>query len=265
MPVKKLITQLPPRSYTSLVSANANVRMGDMMKRLSQHFGDNLPAPLKDEELAIPDTPIATASLQLSQSLNRPSMFGHSMRTYLFGLCIGKHLNELAHIDREQFFIACALHMIGFSDELRTLPRFQGRDFELIGAEYARDFLVNAERGYPSRLADGVHEAIALHTSLGVVEHREPQLSLLHQGASLDVIGSYKYHIRREVIDAVLERYPRITKTENFAVELRELCRREMEEKPRSSTAYDMCLGLDALILVNPLDKDRESGYPPYS
>merc|ERR1719242_1429000 len=134
--------------------------MSDTLKKMSQHFGDNLPVHIDvDTELVPPDSNFASAATELSQSLCKPSIFNHSMRTYMFGVAIGKHLEELSIVDREQFYISCILHQVGFSDEIRGLEANKGRDMELIGADHAYTFLTS--QGYERRRAEEVHEAIA--------------------------------------------------------------------------------------------------------
>ena len=226
--------------------------MGDTLKKMSQHFGDNVPLPIDIEnELSPPDTALCEAATEMSKSLCKPSIFKHSMRTFMFGLCIGKHLEESSLIDREQFYISCILHQIGFSDEIRDLEGNKGRDMELIGADHAYSFL-NAQ-GYERRKAEEVHEAIALHSHVGIIDDREPQLSLLYKGSVLDLVGNYMYHVRGDVITNILEKYPR----DHFAVEFRDLLHRELEEKPMGSSAYDCLHGLDTLIMHNPMDQKR--------
>merc|ERR1712228_993770 len=233
-----------------------SLKINDTLQRLSQHFGDNMPVLVNESELKIPDTKIAQASTELSMELNKPTIFKHSVRTFLFGICIGKHLNELKDIDREQFYISCILHKIGLSDNIRNLPSYNGRDFELISAEHAHSFLTAKEQSYDKLKADQVHEAIALSTSADVVTMMDPQFSLLHQGAVLDVIGAYKYNVRQEDIDAICKQYPR----DNFAKEFRELYERELDEKPNSAAGFDICGALGPLISLNPLDQSH--GYP---
>ena len=256
MPVKKLLTELPAKSLSQYISSAGSLKINDTLQRLSQHFGDNMPVLVNESELQIPDTKIAQASTELSLELNKPTIFKHSVRTFMFGICIGKHLNELKDIDREQFYISCILHKIGLSDTIRDLPGNKGRDFELIGADHAHSFLRAEEQNYDKLKADQVHEAIALSTSSDVVTMMDPQFKLLHQGSVLDVIGAYKYNVRQEDIDAICKKYPR----DNFANEFGKLYERELQDKPHSAVGFDISGGLLPLISMNPLDQTH--GYP---
>eukprot|EP01084_Bolivina_argentea_P131898 232747_1 len=113
MPIKKLLTELPPRTFTRFASHTGSIKLKDTMQRLSQHFGDNLPATMSEEELSIPDTKIAINATKLSSSLIPKSIVEHSIRSYKFGVAIAKHLNELKEIDKEQLYLSCILHDIG--------------------------------------------------------------------------------------------------------------------------------------------------------
>eukprot|EP00484_Ammonia_sp_Unknown_P024504 CAMPEP_0197025644 /NCGR_PEP_ID=MMETSP1384-20130603/5902_1 /TAXON_ID=29189 /ORGANISM="Ammonia sp." /LENGTH=256 /DNA_ID=CAMNT_0042454193 /DNA_START=46 /DNA_END=816 /DNA_ORIENTATION=+ len=255
MPIKKLLQTLPERSLGQFIKTTASIKMGDTLNRVSQHFGDNMPPTVSADELKLPDTKIAHEATEYASTLlsNTPTIFRHSLRTYMFGICIGKCLDELALIDREQFYLSCVLSKIGLSDDLRDLASNRKRDFELVGADHAYSFLTHSEMAYEKSKAQQVHEAIALHTSTGTVDLMHPQFSLLYKAYLLDIIGAYKYNVRREVIDAICKQYPR----DGFSAELKELYQREPRE---SKITADMASGLGTLIAFNPLDANE--GYP---
>jgi len=255
MPIKKLIQTLPPR-YRNWSS----VKVADKLRQVSQHFGENMPPKVSEEEYKMPDTKTATAVTELSRSLNRASIFNHSLRAYCFGICIGKYLNELQYIDREEFYIACMLSKIGLSDAIRDLPEYQGRDFELIGAEHAHAFLLSDDVRYNKLKSDEIHEAIALHTSaVSVEENMAPQLNLLYKAQLLDTVGYYRHDVHRDVLKQIIAKYPR----DDFATELRSLYQREMAEKRFAQINEDMMSGLGELIALNTLD-DKSTDFPEY-
>eukprot|EP00483_Globobulimina_turgida_P005716 UN05726 len=218
MPVKKLILNLPQRSVGQFVSSLSALKVNDTLQRISQHFGDNMPPTIKEDELKIPDTKIALSATELSSKLNIPSIYDHSVRLYMFGICIGKHLNELNELDREQFYISCILCKIGLSDEIRNLQDYEGRDFELIGAEYAHTFLSSQTPCYHPLKCDAVHETIAMHTSHESLDS-QPQCSLMYKASVLDIIGGFKYNVRQEIIDMIIDKCPR----KSFSNKYREL------------------------------------------
>lgn len=256
MPVKKLTSILPERSLTKFIKTTGALKVNDTLARLSQHFGDNMPPTLSDDELKIPDTKIVNEATKLSESLNRRSIYLHSIRCYLFGICIGKYENELNQIDREQFYISCILSKIGLNDDIRDLDENRGKDYEIIGADYAYKWLTSPDINYDKLKCDQVHEAISLHTSVGTVDLMEPQFSLLYSGYALDTIGTRKYNVRTQVIHEIINKYPR----NDFINDIKQLFDREARDKPFSAVAGDIGCGLEPLISLNPIDEKQ--GYP---
>lgn len=253
MPIKTLRKALPERSYQMLKSTGA-LKLNDTMARISQHFGDNLPPEISNDELMIPDTKITKQATELTESLIKPSIVNHSIRMYLFGLCLAKHQGSLKEIDREQFYLSSILSKIGLSDDIRDLDEYKGRDFELIGADYSHKFLSSKDVKYDQFKCNDIHEQIALHTSVGTVDLMQPQFSFLYAGYALDLLGNQKYNVRQEVIREILNKYPRTT----FANDMKILMERETVEKPYSAVASDI-VELP-LLSLNPLDEKQ--GYP---
>jgi hypothetical protein len=59
--------------------------------------------------------------------------------------------------------------------------------FEVDGANAARDYL--ERRGLSAEAIRVVWDAIALHTTPGIPEHKEPEVALVTAGVELDVLG----------------------------------------------------------------------------
>jgi HD domain len=86
---------------------------------------------LPTEVAGIPliDSKIAQEATDLVRATSTPSLFNHSMRTYLFGALLGKDLS----FDYELFYLASVLHDLGLTE------KYAGdRSFEIEGAEAAR-------------------------------------------------------------------------------------------------------------------------------
>ena len=76
------------------------------------------------------------------------------------------------------------------------------------GANAARDFLhSHGVRGEALRI---VWDAIALHTTPGIPQHKEPEVALVTAGVELDVLGIGYDDITPEARDAVLTAFPRV-------------------------------------------------------
>src|SRR3954451_21375006 len=80
--------------------------------------------------------------------------------------------------------------------------------FEVDGANAAREFL--ASQGFTGDALRIVWDAIALHTTPGIPQHKEPEVALVTAGFELDVLGFGYDDISAEDREAVLAAYPRV-------------------------------------------------------
>jgi hypothetical protein len=79
--------------------------------------------------------------------------------------------------------------------------------FEVDGANAARHFLTG--HGVTGDALHIVWDAIALHTTPGIPQHKEPEVALVTAGVELDVLGFGYDDISAEDRRAVLAAYPR--------------------------------------------------------
>ncbi len=134
--------------------------------------------------------------------------------------------------DRELFYLASVLHDLGLT------PRHNGSgSFELEGANAARSFL--RERGLPEEKADLVHEAIALHSSVGIASKRTPDIALVHFGAGMDVFGYRAMDIAPKTVEHIVQAYPRLGLKDVLVNILQD----EAKRKPNSHIAGLVGLG----------------------
>ena len=80
--------------------------------------------------------------------------------------------------------------------------------FEVDGANAARVFL--ADHGVTGDALRIVWDAIALHTTPGIPQHKEPEVALVTAGVELDVLGFGFDDISADDREAVLAAYPRV-------------------------------------------------------
>ena len=121
-------------------------------------------------------------------------------------------------VDEEAAFCGAVLHDVGL------VPPYRGDNrFEVDGAEAARDFCVNHQVS-PER-ADVVWQAIALHTSPGIPTRLAGEIALVHLGAGLDFLGLGLDQVPPQVVEEILEKYPRMSFKEEFKSLLAEHCR----------------------------------------
>jgi HD domain len=159
--------------------------------------------------IALPDTTLAEAVVSFIRPVETPSVFNHSLRSYLFARLVARRLSLSANSDYDDglLFSACAMHDLGVAWDGPHSQRF-----EVEGADRAAEFLVG--QGVSASDADQVWEAIALHTSPGIAERRGTLCMLVREGIAVDFGGPMpSVHIEAvtdDQADAVHRVYPRL-------------------------------------------------------
>jgi hypothetical protein len=153
----------------------------------------------------LPGTPVAQAAIRLTHSSVSPSVFNHSVRSYLFGEALAAHEGMRAGVEyaSEALFLGCMLHDLGVGTAASGKDRF-----EVEGADLAAVLLT--EHGYERSLVDRVWEAIALHTSAGIAERRGALCYLVRGGVGMD-FGRNADFIDEQAAAAIHARYPRLS------------------------------------------------------
>ena len=152
--------------------------------------------------IAIPDTALVDEATELLRDVLPDLLFDHSLRVYAFGALQGERRG--LRYDPELLYIAAMFHDIGLVDGHRSAHD----RFEVDGANAARDFL--ARRGVSLEDVRIVWDAIALHTTPGIPEHKEPEVALVTAGVELDVLGLGYHDITDAQRDEVLSALPRV-------------------------------------------------------
>jgi hypothetical protein len=159
----------------------------------------------------IPDTALCSAAVDLLESSSPEFLCTHCLRTYIFGSLAVKSLG-CSVVDEEAAFCGAVLHDLGLVPPYRRDNRF-----EVDGAEAAREFCMKHQVS-PER-ADLVWQAIALHTSPGIPTRLAGEIALVHLGAGLDFLGLGLDQVSPQLVEEMLEKYPRM----NFKAEFRNL------------------------------------------
>lgn len=149
-------------------------------------------------DIQIPDSKLAKEAAELLREHGDDLLWNHSNRVFLFAAFKG-NLSQLKY-DPELLYISSLFHDLGLT------PAFRSPDkrFEVDGANAARDFLQS--RGVPEESIRLVWDAIALHTTIGIVEYKETEAALMNFGVGYDVVGKnfelISEEIRRQIVDA---------------------------------------------------------------
>jgi hypothetical protein len=131
--------------------------------------------------IPIPDSDLATTAAELIRDVESDLLYHHSLRVFVFGALQGNRRGLV--YDPELLYIGALFHDLGLVEGHRS----PDHRFEVDGANAARDFL--RRRGVPPESVRIVWDAIALHTTPGIPEHKEPEVALVTAGVELDVLG----------------------------------------------------------------------------
>ena len=152
--------------------------------------------------VTIPDSRLARDATELIRSVEPDLLYHHSLRVVSFGALQGDRLG--LSYDPELLYIGAMFHDIGLVDGHRSAED----RFEVDGANAAREFLTG--QGVTGDSLRIVWDAIALHTTPGIPQHKEPEVALVTAGVELDVLGFGYDDISADDRGAVLAAHPRI-------------------------------------------------------
>jgi hypothetical protein len=171
--------------------------------------------------IAMPDTRVVKAAVELARTAMPGYLFNHCMRTWLFGALTARQEN-IRH-DAEALIVASALHDLGLVAAWST----PGQPFEMDSADAAKALAL--KNGAGEKEAELVWRSIAFHTSaLGA--HEAPAVNLVGAGAGADVFGGGLKAFKPDDVAATLAAYPRLGFKAGFQQSLTDYCRR----KPRA-------------------------------
>jgi hypothetical protein len=131
--------------------------------------------------IKVPDSALAREVTQLVRDTSTDLLFHHSTRVYLFGALAGQRRGLI--YDPELLYIGAMFHDIGLTEA----HRHSQERFEVDGANAARDFM--RRHGLPEASIELVWDAIALHTTPGIPQHKKPEVALVTAGVEMDVLG----------------------------------------------------------------------------
>jgi HD domain len=184
--------------------------------------------------ISLPDSPIAVAALDYAVKLETPAIANHSVRSFLFATLYAQL--QGIELDRDVptdlLFCATVLHDLGLTDSGNRENRF-----EVDGANLAAEFLTG--QGIARADVDAVWDAIALHTSFGITEHKGPLCALTYGGIMLD-FGHTTEFIPDDVATAIHAQYPRHQMAKSLADTIVAQARQKESKAPRFSMIADL-------------------------
>lgn len=190
--------------------------------------------PSAAELIALPDSVLTHQIVDLLRRVHTPSVFNHSLRTYLFARLISVRLGLANGRDYEDdlLFAACTMHDLGVAADGPHRQRF-----EVEGADRAIEFL--SSRGVTGQDCDSVWQAIALHTSSGIAERRGALCVLVREGVAVDFGGplgdKHLSSVTDEQATAIHAVYPRLNMIGSLIDEIVAQAEKDPANAPRYS------------------------------
>jgi hypothetical protein len=151
--------------------------------------------------IAVPDSYLANQATELLLEHGTDFLYNHSLRVFLFASLNGQRKN--LKYDSELLYISSVFHDLGLTKKYSS----EDLRFEVDGANAARDFLKS--HGLPKESVQLVWDTIALHTTIGIAEHKENEVALMYSGVGLDVMGEGYEHLAEENRLEIIEAFPR--------------------------------------------------------
>ncbi|MDQ0967977.1 hypothetical protein QFZ20_003380 [Flavobacterium sp. W4I14] len=151
--------------------------------------------------ISIPDSSIAKQATELLLQHGTEFIYNHSLRVFLFSSLNGKR-NSLKY-DPELLYVSSVFHDLGLTKQYSSADL----RFEVDGANAARDFLKS--HGLQKESLQLVWDTIALHTTIGIAEHKENEVALMYSGVGLDVMGEGYENLAEADRLAIVKAFPR--------------------------------------------------------
>ncbi|WP_394827999.1 HD domain-containing protein [Pendulispora albinea] len=151
--------------------------------------------------ISIPDSKLAREATELVRDCSTPLLFHHSTRVYFFGALTGA--NKGLTFDPELLYVGAMFHDLGLTKRYASTSE----RFEVDGANAAANFL--RAHGLADGAIEVVWDAIALHTTPGIPQHKKPEVALVTAGVEMDVLGLGFPNVSPEARARVVEAHPR--------------------------------------------------------
>lgn len=203
---------------------------------------NNVSNDIQFKDIEVPDTKIIIEAIKELDAKADSALINHSWRTYFWGAVLGQ-INKSSY-DPEVLLVSSLFHDIGLTNSCRKT-----KGCKCFTYESAIQFEKKAQEiAYDEEKSLKVKDAICMHMNGYVDEYNEPEVILLQQGASCDVVGDKLFTIPEHFRTELLNKYPR----ENFNKIFMELLAEENKTVKKSRTNFLTKLGLPMMISMNP-------------
>ncbi|MBB6671809.1 HD domain-containing protein [Cohnella nanjingensis] len=152
-------------------------------------------------DIKIPDSKLAAGAAELLREHGNDLLWNHSHRVFLFGALQGK--NAGVKFDSELLYISALFHDLGLTKHYSS----PDKRFEVDGANAARSYLQS--HGVSAESIQLVWDAVALHTTIGIAQYKEPEVALIYSGVGYDVMGENFDSLTEDIREQVVTAFPR--------------------------------------------------------
>jgi len=192
--------------------------------------------------ITVPKTPAITAAIAYARSHSDDLTYNHIMRAFLFGSCIASKIPHLKDLDAEVHAVSAILHDLGWDSTGELISK--DKRFEVDGADAARNFLrrlkAEGDDAWDDRRLQLVWDAIALHTTFGIVRYKEPEVVACWLGILADFAGpdgSPEGSLSWAEYEGIVKEYPRLKMITGMKEIFCGFC------KTKPETTYDNMVG----------------------
>lgn len=220
------------RSKFSLIRSYISLDMSFAWRGALRKIGIGKLQDIELDDYQAPDSDLCNKAKSLVTALSPAFLVQHCERTYAFGAILAKRNN--LKFDAELLYLASIMHDLGLTETHKDEPG----SFEWVSAKHAHKFCLDNQM--EKLRAALVHDAIALHASVGIAGSKEPEIAMVHFGAGMDLMGMRLKEVPKFALENVLERYPR----DGFKSSLACCVTHQAETKPDSQIAGHVDLGL---------------------
>lgn len=137
--------------------------------------------------ITVPDTPLITKTLSFARAHYDDVTYNHVVRSWLFGCAIANKVDDLQPRDPEVHSVSTILHELGWDIKGEFIS--DDKRFEIDGANAARDFLKREAGDWDHRRFQLVWDAIALHATPSIAQHKEIEVVATFLGIFADIVG----------------------------------------------------------------------------
>jgi hypothetical protein len=174
--------------------------------------------------VSIPHSAMARAATELMRDSQSRLLFDAASRAFVFASLIGQ--SRQVRFDPDLLYVSALFLRVGVT----ALYRRSQQRFEVDSADAAVQFL----RGY-GRCRDDmaqVWDAVALHTTPGIPEHKPGITALLAAGVETDLLGTHCQVLGPQALGLILAAFPR---EPGFKSKLLDTLARGQTHRPQST------------------------------